>query len=108
MSDPRVSGTERYIYRGGLQSLPEMDAATFVWDSVPLVLETEGGTWKGIGVGIDYIHGKGYTFGHGTYEGQGAYAWLTYTLTFFREATLSQVDDPYLVSGWIEPTTMTP
>lgn len=104
MSDPRVSGTERYVYLGTVVDVPDLPGGTILWDSVPLVLTTAGGTWKGVGMGADYFHEPTlYTVGHTVYEGEGAYAGLTYTQMWAREVR-SSLAEPYLVSGWIEPT----
>ncbi len=87
MSDPRVSGTQPYIYLG------------------TLVLTTAGGTWKGLGMGADYLHEPTlYTVGHTVYVGEGAYAGLTYTQMWAREVRYPGPNAPYLVSGWIEST----
>ena len=104
MSDPRVSGTERYVYLGTVVDVPDLPGGTILWDSVPLVLTTAGGTWKGVGMGVDYFHEPTlYTVGYTVYEGEGAYAGLTYMLMWSREVR-SSLAEPYLVSGWIEPT----
>ena len=61
----------------------------------------EGGTWEGRAVGADYmVDGRLYTLGANVYEGQGAFAGLTYTSMFFRDR---EKGSAYLVSGWIEP-----
>jgi hypothetical protein len=102
MSDPRVSGTERYLYRGAYLNIPQLPGAAILWDSVPLVLSTPGGTWKGVGMGVDSFHDPTlYTLGYTVYEGEGAYAGLTYTLMWARER--HSFGEPYLASGWIEP-----
>ncbi len=105
MSDPRVSGTQPYIYLGTVVDVPDLPGGTILWDSVPLVLTTAGGTWKGVGMGVDYLHEPTlYTVGHTVYEGEGAYAGLTYTQMWAREVRYPGPNAPYLVSGWIEST----
>jgi hypothetical protein len=102
MSDPRVSGTERYVYLGTIVEVPDLPGGTILWDGAPLVLTTAGGTWKGVGIGVDYFHEPTlYTVGYTVYEGEGAYAGLTYTQMWAREVR-SSLAEPYLVSGWIE------
>jgi hypothetical protein len=102
MSDPRVSGTERYSYLGMVVDVPDLPGGAIFWDSVPLVLTTAGGTWKGVGMGVDYLHEPTlYTVGYTVYEGQGAYSGLTYMLMWSRGTR--NYGDPYLVSGSIEP-----
>ncbi len=104
MSDPRVSGTQPYVYLGTVVDLPDVPGGTILWDSVSLVLTTAGGTWKGVGMGLDYFHEpRLYTVGYTVYEGEGAYAGLTYTQMWARQVR-SSLAEPYLVSGWIEPT----
>ena len=103
MSDPRVSGTQPYIYLGTVVDVPDLPGGTILWDRVPLVLTTAGGTWKGVGMGVDYFHEPTlYTVGYTVYEGEGAYAGLRYTQMWAREVR-SSLAEPYLVSGWIEP-----
>ncbi len=105
MSDPRVSGTEQYVYLGTVVDVPDLPGGTILWDSVPLVLTTARGTWKGVGMGVDYLHEPTlYTVGTTVYEGEGVYAGLTYTLIWARELRYPGPDAPYLASGWIEPT----
>lgn len=102
MSDPRVSGTERYSYLGTVVDVPDLPGGTVLWDSEPLVLTTADGTWKGVGMGVDYLHEPTlYTVGYTVYEGQGAYSGLRYLLMWSRGTR--NWSDPYLVSGWIEP-----
>jgi hypothetical protein len=103
MSDQRVSGDNEYLYDAIEQELKDLPAVVSIWEDIPMVLTNQGGTWKGRGTGLDYIHADTvYTLGYATYEGQGAYAGLTYTLQFSRKLT-TMTNEPYLVSGWIEP-----
>jgi hypothetical protein len=105
MSDPRVSGTQPYIYLGTVVDVPDLPGGTILWDNVPLVLTTAGGTWKGLGMGADYLHEPTlYTVGHTVYVGEGAYAGLTYTQMWARDVRYPGPNAPYLVSGWIEST----
>jgi hypothetical protein len=72
---------------------------------VPLVLTTAGGTWKGVGMGVAYLHEPTLrTVGSTVYGGEGAYTGLTDTQMWARELHYPGPDAPYLVSGWIAPT----
>lgn len=71
---------------------------------MPLVLTTAGGTWKGVGTGVGYLHETTlHTVGSTVHEGEGAYTWPTYTQTWARELRFPGPKAPYLVSGWLEP-----
>jgi hypothetical protein len=103
MSDPRVSGTERFDALTSVVELPDLPGLARMWDNVPVTLTAEGGTWKGCTAGSEFVRmtaARMWTTGSTRYEGQGAFDGLAYTLTFAREARRG--DEPYLVSGWIE------
>ncbi len=77
-----MSGTERYVCLGTVVDVPDLPGGNILCDSVPLVLTTAGGTWKGVGMGVDYLHETTlHTVGYTVDGGEGAYAWLTYTQT---------------------------
>jgi hypothetical protein len=108
MSDPRVSGTERFQANAAVVDLPDLPGLVRLWDNVPVTLTAQGGTWKGTTVGAEFARTDAmtlWTFGSTVYQGQGAFAGLTYTLTISREARTG--GEPYVVSGWIEPASTT-
>jgi len=104
MSDPRLSGTERYVSAAVALELPGIGGAN-LWDDGAVVLTAQGGTWEGRAVGTDFEdNGRLRTFGYNVYEGRGAFAGLAATLWFYSDSGTMGMGAPYLVSGWIEPS----
>lgn len=104
MSDPRLSGTERYVSAAVALELPGIGGAN-LWDDGAVTLTAEGGSWEGRAVGTDFEDdGRLRTFGYNIYEGRGAFAGLAATLFFYTDSGTMGMGAPYLVSGWIEPS----
>lgn len=106
MSDPRVTGTVHYELSVTGVDLDAVNGRSNFWASTS-TLEAEGGSWTGSGYGSEFVSDAIksmtlYTTGTDLYEGEGAFAGLTYRLLFARETPLVP-GIPYVVSGWIEP-----
>jgi len=107
MSDPRVTGTDHYELLATFVELEALNGTSNFWTS-KATLTGQGGTWQGTGFGSEFVSEPMkpmtlYTSGTDLYKGQGAFAGLTYRVLFARETPL-QPGVPYVVSGWIEPS----
>jgi hypothetical protein len=108
MSDPRVSGTAHYELAATFVGLDSVNGTSNFWSSSS-TLETAGGTWTGSGFGSEFVSdlikpNTLYSNGTDLYEGQGAFAGLTYRVLWARERNMAAGGlPPYVASGWIEP-----
>jgi hypothetical protein len=107
MSDPRVTGTNHAKLASTFVELEAVNGTSNFWASED-TLTAEDGTWTGSGFGSEFVSDPIkpmtlYTNGTAAYEGQGAFAGLTYRVLFARETPLAP-GVAYVVSGWIEPS----